>query len=224
MKWSALLSCVLMFVGGISVAQFSVGVRSGVNCSTQKFVGVGAYPDFMNGVRSRAGFNGGLYIRWQPLRRFGIQSELLYSTQGSRVDHTTTFKAPYPGVSGSSTRETMNYDFRYINVPVLVQVHVIPALVLDFGSQLGFLRKATRDGFDADDRTANTDFGVALGGALTIKGVSAGARYTWGLRQVENESLYYYAARNRNFEIYAGYRLASWGKKKIGIQNFQSVP
>jgi len=160
----------VMFVLMLSVlsvvlrAQVTVGLKAGANITN--FSG----GDF-DEVKKKAivGFHGGGYLNFS-LGAISLQPELLFSTQGARID----------SVSGS-------YDWKvnYLTLPVMFKYRSAGGFYLEAGPQFGFklsedVKDQTIDGFAKD---LDLSAGIGLG-FHTPGGFGIGARYLAGLSKV----------------------------------------
>lgn len=125
--------------------------------------------------RTRAsGYLGG-FARIGVNESWSIQPELLYSSQG--------FKYNVPILGEYKVR------LNYINLPVMVQYHLIPEFYLEAGPQLGFMvaakNKHGKTTVDIKDDTKGVDFGLGFGLGYDFDfGLGIGARYNFGLTDV----------------------------------------
>jgi hypothetical protein len=160
-----LIVIVFLFTGVLAYGQkVQFGVKAGANVSN--FMG----GDF-EAVEKKAlvGFHGGFFVNFS-FAGFGIQPEILISTQGAKID----------SVSGS-------YDWKitYINVPVIAQYRFPGGFFVEAGPQVGFkisdnIEKQTIENFAKD-----LDLSAAAGlGFKGKNGFGLGARYTVGLSKV----------------------------------------
>ena len=145
-------------------AQVTVGLKAGANITN--FSG----GDF-DEVKKKAivGFHGGGYLNFS-LGAISLQPELLFSTQGARVD----------SVSGS-------YDWKvnYLTLPVMFRYRSAGGFYLEAGPQFGFklsedVKNQTIDAFAKD---LDLSAGIGLG-FQTSGGFGIGARYLAGLSKV----------------------------------------
>lgn len=154
-----------LFIGiGAFGQKIQFGIKAGANVSN--FTGGN-----FEAVEKKAlvGFHGGAYLNFSFVG-FGLQPEILVSTQGAKID----------SVSGS-------YDWKvtYINVPVMAQYRFPSGFFLEAGPQVGFkisdnIEKQTIENFAKD-----LDLSAAAGlGFKTKGGFGLGARYTVGLSKV----------------------------------------
>lgn len=170
----------------LSAQEFGLGAKAGVN-----FANIGG--DDYDG-KSKTGFHVGLVAEFMLTDRFGIQPEVLYSTQGTKIEESGT-------EFGMSYNIEAKQNLDYINVPVLVKYYFTDALSLEFGPQIGFLVKGEQDytmSFDGETESGkedikeyvkSTDFGLAAGlGYKFNGGLFVNARYVLGLSNINDEN------------------------------------
>ena len=167
------LSLLLLFVFPAIAAgaqEVSFGAKGGLNLA--KVTGTD------NG-KTRASIHIGAFARIGLTEEWSIQPELVYSGQGYKWD---------PPVL-----EDVNFAVNYINLPVMLQYHIIPEFHLEAGPQIGFrvAAKAKNDGdaLDIKDATKGIDFGLGFGLGYTFDmGLGVGARYNFGLTNIWDDS------------------------------------
>ncbi len=115
------------------------------------------------------GFHGGAYMRFRA-GGFSLQPEVLFSTQGARLQNATN---------------KQDYKVNYITVPVMLQYITEGGFYLEAGPQIGF--KASEDIPDntIENFAKSTDLAIGVGLGLQSKaGIGIGARYLAGLSKV----------------------------------------
>jgi len=180
---------VLLFVllCGISSAQAQIkfGIKAGANFSDLDAV------NFKTDMRT--GFHFGAILEVKLPGSLALQPELLYSSQGAKVN--------------SAALDEIQYD--YITVPVLVKYYLIKdVLDIELGPQFSFLvnddvnSNFLGSSFDASD-SSTFDF-AAIGGV----GVDIGAhiflqgRYVYGLTEASTNA----DIKNKVIQISVGYK------------------
>jgi hypothetical protein len=197
-----LASFLLLAAPGFSQAQFSVGLKGGLNLA--KF-------DIAQGVSNidnRTGFHGGAFALVK-LTKIGIQPEVLFSKQGSSYRVNTT---------------DVEANFDYINVPIMLKLYLAAGLNLQAGPQFGFLStselRETVSGVvsvqDARDRLGKkSDTSLAFGAGWDLPfGLMIEARYTFGLSdiQLRPSTTAPVDFKNQVIQISLGYKLIKLGK------------
>lgn len=197
-----LLAIVVVFIASYSFAQVSLGVKAGLNLSDQKFSSNGTTV----GHELKPGFHAGLIVTAMINEKFGIQPEVLFSMQGTKLE-SGLFSAKYVT------------SFNYLAVPILARYNFTDRLSIHVGPQIGFLMSAEVEDSnggqttDVKDDYKSTDISGALGGEFEIvSGLGAGVRYVFGLTdihkdEVDNEG----KVKNSNVQIYLKWKFG--GKK-----------
>jgi opacity protein-like surface antigen len=188
-----ILSAIAVMAFGFTNAQETrFGVKGGLNISTV----VGG--DVEN-TKSLVGFHVGGFAEIHIVQKFFIQPELLFSTQGTKVD------GPF-GVDG-------DIKLNYLNIPVLAKYYIVDKkFSVEAGPQLGVLLSAKAEDEDIKDFTRSVDFGFNIGAGFNFTdNLSIGLRYTIGLsplsdEDIDNEDDYYDSAKNSNLALSLAYK------------------
>lgn len=160
------------------------GLKGGVNLATLELDDDTPSTEFNTNLKTS--FNLGAFVNLPLGGNLRLQPEVVYSGQGSKVSQKTTVGA------GATTTTPFEYEFHYINVPVMVQLKTPGGFFVEAGPQLGFLIGAKQDmqtGTDPDikDLIKKTDFGAGAGlGYMSNMGLGIGARYMHGFSNVWN--------------------------------------
>ncbi|MEN2402940.1 porin family protein [Flavobacterium sp. MC2016-06] len=161
MKKIILSTVAILAFGFANAQQTRFGVKGGLNLTT--FAG-GNYWD----AKSLVGFHVGGFAEIKVIERLAIQPELLFSTQGAKLDNLD-----------------INSKLNYLNIPVLAKFFITKQFTVEAGPQIGFLLSAKNDGEDAKDAFKSTDFGFNFGAGYNFTdNVSVGLRYTVGLSNI----------------------------------------
>ena len=164
---------------GLNLCSITNANQDGVSSSTLVGFHVGVLGEFMLGDK------------------FAIQPELLYSTQGVKLD--------FSGEKGDLKMD-------YVTIPIMAKYYVAPAFSIELGPQIGFLTsaKATSGGesIDVKDSMKTTDFGLNFGlGYNFTENFNAGLRYNMGLTQLQKDlASGESASKNSVFQLALGYR------------------
>src|SRR5262245_4424225 len=117
---------VLLAMGSISMAygqaSVSIGIKAGLNFASLNT------SSFSAAYESRTGYHAGAFVNVK-LTKIAIQPEVIFSQQGSTVK--------------LSTGQSIEQNFNYVNIPVLLKFYLISGLNLQAGPQFGFLTSAT---------------------------------------------------------------------------------
>lgn len=201
MKKISLFSLLLLLSMAASAqVQFALGVKAGPNFSS-----INTDASAGENYKNRTGFHGGAFALFK-LTKIGIQPELLFSQQGSKVEF---------------TGGDLEQNFNYINIPIILKLYLAAGLNLQAGPQLGFVSKAevvqTVNGVttttDYRDFVKGNDVGLALGAGWDLPfGLTVDARYNLGLSNVDDDSSGSDTAKNQVFQLSLGYKLIKLGK------------
>ncbi|MBX2893955.1 MAG: PorT family protein [Cyclobacteriaceae bacterium] len=180
-------------------AQFAIGVKAGPN-----FAKIDGSSSAVENYKNRTGFHGGAFALIK-LTKIGIQPELLFSQQGSKV----TFN------SGDGEA-----NFDYINIPIILKLYTVAGINLQVGPQFGFLSggevKRTINGITtvqkAKDYYKGSDLSAALGLGWDLPfGLTIDARYNLGLSKI-NGGQNSDESKNQVIQVSLGYKLIKIGK------------
>ena len=205
MKKSILMSLGFLIISAMSYGQVevAVGLKGGLNLSKLD-ISQGA-----SNIENKTGYHAGVFTLFK-LTKIGIQPEILFSKQGANFMANTT---------------SVEANFDYINVPILLKIYLAAGLNLQLGPQFGFLTtselisttagvKSTQDVKTYFDK--NYDMAVAAGIGWDLPfGVTLDARYNFALTDVEykpttSSSPVYF--KNQVIQVSIGYKLFKLGK------------
>ena len=166
--------------------KFDLGIKSGSNFATQNIKSI-------SGTKSITGLHVGVFTYIKLPLIFGIQPELQYSTQGTKIN--------------SSTIRSINY----LNVPILVRSSFGP-MNIHFGPQFGILTGAINEvsGIPTDikDKFLKRDFSLILD--LSVEPVDRfifSVRYVKGLKNISDDDPFANETKNTTFQFSFGYVL-----------------
>jgi opacity protein-like surface antigen len=173
----------------LAQAQVAVGVKGGLNFA--KLDGTSVEGTF----KSRTGYHFGAFGLIK-LSKIGIQPEILFSQQGSKIKtNTGDFDA----------------NFSYINIPVLVKLYTIAGINLQAGPQFGFLSRAEIDDNNVKDSFKKSDISLALGAGWDLPfGLTVDARYNLGLSKIDDGPTAD-KVKNQVWQVSVGYKLIKLG-------------
>jgi hypothetical protein len=224
MKKLILMAAVAVFgFMNVNAQNVSFGVKAGMNIST---IGgdFGNYYDYYEGdatddVKSRVGFHVGGLAEIMISEKFAIQPEILFSSQGFKLEY---------NYDGESINDNVNLS--YITLPVMAKFFPIENLSVEAGPQIGFLVSAkdnyeyTSSNFpeanesgdeDVKDLFNGIDFSMNFGASYKLdNGVFFSARYCFGISEVDDEGYYddedfydsySFSRKNRVFQLSAGF-------------------
>ena len=166
--------------------KFDLGIKSGSNFATQNIKSI-------SGTKSITGLHVGVFTYIKLPLIFGIQPELQYSTQGTKIN--------------SSTIRSINY----LNVPILIRSSFGP-INIHFGPQFGILTGAINEvsGIPTDikDKFLKRDFSLVLD--VSVEPVDRfifSVRYVKGLKNISDDDPFANETKNTTFQFSFGYVL-----------------
>lgn len=172
----------------------SFGLKSGMNFSGFRTSGTSS--QFWE-TGWKTGFVAGFFVEMNCGTRFALQPEVLYSSMGGELKHS----------SGGAETDRVNY----LSIPVLGKFNLAKKLNVVAGPQLDFLIQAKR--LDANDNAtkATDDFkdkDIALTAGLEyslFKCLNITARYIYGFSDVDRRSNL--ESRNQGIQLNVGVKL-----------------
>jgi len=177
------LFSLVAFYTQVNAQGIGLGIRGGVNFANQSITDIN--------TNSRTGFHAGAYVILAFSEKWGIQPELLYSSQGSEL----------PDL------DELN-KFNYLSIPVLLRWKPVSLLSIEAGPQFSSLLKAEDDsGQSIKEQFKSSDFGLVVGATLHLPlGLNAGVRYVWGFTDVadlQDDT----EVKNTVVQVYAGWTI-----------------
>ena len=186
MKKNVLLFLFILLFNFSYSQKFDLGIRSGSNFATQNIKSI-------QGTKSITGLHLGVFTYIKLPLLFGIQSEIQYSMQGTKVDANTI----------------RNID--YVNIPILIRTTFGP-LNIQFGPQFGMLTGATTEvsGIPTDikDKLLERDFSLVFGASVEpVDRFIFSMRYVKGLKNISDDNPFANETKNTTFQFSFGYVL-----------------
>ncbi len=187
MKYKILTFIFFLLIIQNSFSQkFDLGIKSGSNFATQNIKSI-------SGTKSITGLHVGVFTYIKLPLIFGIQPELQYSTQGTKINSTTM------------------RSIDYLNVPILVRSSFGP-MNIHFGPQFGILTGAINEvsGIPTDikDKFLKRDFSLVLD--VSVEPVDRfifSVRYVKGLKNISDDDPFANETKNTTFQFSFGYVL-----------------
>lgn len=181
-------------------AQLAIGVKAGPN-----FAKINTDATLGENYKSRTGFHGGAFVLVK-LTKIGIQPEVIFSQQGSKVEVPTL-----------GDREI---KYSYMNIPIMFKLYTVAGINLQLGPQFGFVTKAeevftpiagAKTTTDVKNSLKGSDLslGIGLGWDLPF-GLSIDGRYNLGLSKVNDSGSD--DVKNQVIQVSLGYKLIKLGK------------
>ncbi len=181
----------------ITKAQFSIGFQGGSNLSKMDFTNNQEYT--YTEINNQQGFIGGLVLQFLGEKHAGVQAEFNYSQRGWIENDTT-------GVNYLKYKNKMDY----LEMPILSHINIGGGKLrglFNIGPYVGYAlnRSITTENVDTgtsetieytfDNKKDNQfDFGLMVGAGMEYRfnfgKISAEARYTVGLGDVNKEKFY----------------------------------
>ncbi|WP_149242855.1 porin family protein [Dyadobacter sp. 32] len=141
---------------------FSFGPKAGINISN--YSGGDINSD------AKVGYHIGGLLNFGFGEIFSIQPEVLFSTQGAKVEN-----------AGSKT----NYKINYLNVPVMLKFRIANGFYIEGGPQAGFRLSENIPDQTINDFAKQLDLSAGAGlGYQSDAGIGIGLRYMAGLSKV----------------------------------------
>jgi len=199
--------CIMLVAGqqAYAQAQLAIGLKAGPN-----FSNIDTKSSAMANYQNRTGFHGGAFVLIKAAK-FGVQPELIFSQQGSKVEINS---------------QNFESNFSYLNIPIILKLYTVAGINIQVGPQFGFVTNAEtpiQDQLnpgsyqvrDVKDKMKSSDFTVALGLGWDLPfGLTVDARYNLGLSKIYDEapSQQTEDAKNQVFQLSVGYKLIKLGK------------
>ena len=194
-------------------AELQLGIKGGINLASLSTTNAAATYD------SRTGYHLGAYFMMK-FTKIAVQPEILFSQQGQ--------KFTYNG-------QSLNSNFDYISVPVVVKLYLVAGLNLQAGVQVGFLSSSSGDvintssgavttGQNLDSFVHSVDWSAPVGIGWDLPmGLNITARYNIGISEVNKisgstvppafvSSMGTQSAKNQAFQLSVGLKLFKFGK------------
>ena len=188
MKRLIVTSCLFLALSLTTQAQiFKLGLKGGVNYANQNGTAI-TINNKNYKTEAITNYHIGLLAEVNLGKRFSIQPEILYSTQGAKF------------VNAMDVINHFTNDVGYISIPVMAKINLNNTFSLDFGPQASFLLSNKKEVSIKDQK--NLDFGA--GGGLTIhvtKGLFVQGRYVVGLTDISPEA----KVKNSVLQVSAGF-------------------
>jgi hypothetical protein len=171
---------VFEFSGAQEKTELTFGFKVGLNVS-----------DITNkdDTKYLLGLHTGFFGEFKFNKKFSIQPELLYSSQGAKFNE------------GAKKLD-------YFNMPIMAKYYISDAFDFEVGPQFGFLLSAKQSGIDIRSSFKTTDIGINFGAGYSITDyLLASIRYNLGLRTLqENADMDESKYKNSVVQIALGYK------------------
>ncbi|HEX6226911.1 MAG TPA: porin family protein [Chryseolinea sp.] len=188
-----------------SQTQFAIGIKAGPN-----FANIDTDASAGEIYESRTGWHAGAFLQIRG-EKVGFQPEVIFSQQGQQFKY-------------SSSDPSLERNFSYVNIPLVVKLYTVAGLNLQVGPQIGFLTSAEQEDFasgqggpiteeDIKGDMKKTDFSLALGVGWDLPfGLTLDGRYNWGLSDnddgvITNSGAPVGQIKNQVWQISVGFKL-----------------
>jgi hypothetical protein len=180
-------------VAAYAQVQVALGLKAGVNLSKLNT------DDADANTSNITGFHGGAFGLFK-FTSIGIQPELLFSQQGSKVED----------VSGDPEDLKMSY----MTIPVMLKFYLPGGFNIQAGPQFGFLNSAEfKSDPDIESKLKSSDISANVGLAWDAPfGLVFDARYNIGLQDLNDGSNIQGAIKSGVFQFSLGYKILKLGK------------
>lgn len=198
MKKNLILFVLLLSASALSAQQ--LGVKGGINLANMSI------DDF--DTENRFGYHFGGYLNIPLGEGFAIQPEAVYSARGTKATYDIL------GLEGDAT---LSLD--YIDVPIMGVIFLGDFAQIEVGPYIGFLANSNfetegdlGDGQEDldNDSFKSLDYGLAGGLAINLGAFQIGARYIYGLQEVQDSEVSEALlgdARHRTIQAFAAFRI-----------------
>lgn len=196
--------CLVMNLSTTAQSTGRVGIKGGLNVSN-------LFIDDVDDENARIGFHIGLFGQIFSTETFAIQPELLYSTKGSKEHY-----------SSGSVDQVVQYNFNYIDLPVLAVFKLGKQVEIHAGGYASYLLNVNvtyegdlGNGTDEVDKDNLKSFDYGLSGGLGFNfgsGFQVGTRYNYGLVKIaesDEAKALMGDARNSNGQIFVAFNFGA---------------
>jgi opacity protein-like surface antigen len=188
-------------------AQFSLGIRGGVNFSTLRtdFKSQSFSDNLEQSLSTKTGYVGGIYARIG--NKFYLQPELIFSAKGGNIN-------VLPKI-GSTPAQTVAIDYTNFDIPLLVGCKLGP-IRINAGPMASFI--VASNGLDEalkkysanlGESFKNASYGYQAGGGVDIGTLSVDLRYEGSLSEISalNSSNINFSQKANLWQLTVGLKL-----------------
>ena len=204
MKKILLAAILFALAFNVNAQELKYGLKAGINLAN--LTGVDEFDS-----ETKFGYHAGGFLHIGLAEKFGLQPEILFSTQGTEFT-----------VEDLSGSQDFKFNLTYINVPIMAKFYPIPGFSIQAGPQFGLLLGADFESeisgvtaeLDVKDGVNNLDLSAAFGLGYEINKLNVGARYTLGLNDIQGDAISIDGTspaeklpdfKNGVFQVYVGY-------------------
>lgn len=182
----------ILSVSCIQAQSFHFGIKAGTNLSQI------SGRSFNDGFQW--GFSAGGFAELNFNSKWGIQPELLFSQ--TKTQTASNFNEVFDEGFNST-----NVSLNYLSIPILASYKILPILSIQVGPQFGILMSTSQDiTSNASKAFKSGDFSMVGGAQVNIGGFKAGARYVYGITNIDNVTNVD-TWKNQNIQLYIGFRI-----------------
>ena len=182
------------------VGQWTLMPKAGINIST--ITGDGPQ-------KSKVGFVGGAEFEVGLAEKFGLDFGLLYSMEGCKYPAADFVNFYIPG-AGNLVDGNANFNFDYINIPILAQYYLAKGFAIKAGLQPAFnvRHKVSYNGESVNSKDLGMDvnafnLSIPVGLSYEYKSFVLDVRYNIGVTKIVKDE----KGNNSTFAITLGYKI-----------------
>jgi len=185
---------ILVFLSvNVTAQKMNFGIKGGINVSNQEIKGIAAPSGGQVSSNSIIGYYAGCFINVKPIRKVGVQPELLLNSVGSE-------------------QYSSMYRYNYLSLPLMFKFYPVNIINVYVGPQFSyFLSENIKYDYlhspyaSSDNRPFETALSFGVGLELPF-GLIADVRYTKGLSNTLDPK-YNSDIKNKYIQIGLGYKL-----------------
>ncbi len=186
------LAVFILSVSRMQAQSFHFGIKAGTNLSQI------SGRSFEDGFQW--GFTVGGFAELNIDKKWGIQPELLFNQTKTQT------ASDFDEVVNEGFNST-SVSLNYLSIPILASFKLLPVLSIQAGPQFGILMSTSQDiTSNASKAFKSGDFSLIGGAQVNIGGFKAGARYIYGLTNLDNVTNVD-TWKNQSIQIYIGFRI-----------------
>lgn len=146
------------------------------------------YVDEVDDTNMLISFNAGMFVELPLTQGIAIVPEINFSRKGSEVQST---------ILGQTYKS--KFKLSYLEIPVLLKLNLVENFNLHAGPYFAYLLDAKTDIVNGDGTNINTfnydtddfnklDYGLSAGLGFDFDAISIGARYNYGLKEINKDN------------------------------------
>ncbi len=183
----------ILSVSFIQAQSFHFGIKAGTNLSQ---ISGRAFSDGFEW-----GYNVGGFAELGIDKKWSIQPEVLFNQTNTKT--ADGFDEIIP-----TGFNDVDVKMNYLSIPILLSYKPIPLLSLQLGPQFGILMSTNQTLVgNGENAFKNGDISIVGGAQVNIGGFKAGARYIYGLNDLNALNPSADTWKNQNIQLYIGFRI-----------------